>query len=670
MRNEAAAGHPKAGATPPGAVHLPPPPFEAAEGLQCVSCAVVDAYERAYAESLARPERFWARAAEEIEWLRRWRAVIDRSQPPRTLWFPGAMLNTCHNALDLHVAAGRGEQLALIWDSPVTGAVERFRYAELRDEVARVAGALAGLGVERGDRVLIYMPMVPEAVMAMLACARLGAVHSVVFGGFAAGELAQRIQHAEPRVVLTASCGIEPGRVVAYKPLLDAAIERVSHKPERCVVLQRPPERASLSPGRDLDWRSWLVGARPADCAAVQSSDPLYILYTSGTTGSPKGVVRDNGGHAVALKWSLSQVYGMRPGEVFWAASDIGWVVGHSYIVYAPLLLGCTSVLYEGKPVGTPDAGAFWRVVAAHGVATLFAAPTALRAIKREDPRAELPSRYDLSSLRALFLAGERADPDTVAWGERALRVPVVDHWWQTETGWPIAANCLGLAPAPVKHGSPTRPVPGYDVRVLGDDGRELPPGQTGHLVVKLPLPPGCLKTLWRDDAGFARAYLERFPGYYQTADAGHVDGDGYLWIMSRTDDVVNVAGHRLSSGAIEEVLAGHPDVAECAVAGVRDELKGQVPIGFVVLNAGVERPGDEIVAELVARVRDRIGPVASFKQACVVPRLPKTRSGKVLRGTIRRIADGEPWRTPPTIDDPAALDEIRSALAALGYPR
>ncbi len=628
------------------------------------------AYETAYADSLADPHAYWARAAEDIEWLRRPRATLDGSQPNRTVWFPGGMLNTCFNALDLHVIAGRGEQAALLYESPVSGVSRSIGYRELLDEVSRFAGALAALGVEKGDRVLIYMPMIPEAVVGMLACARIGAIHSVVFGGFASGELAQRIQHAAPRVILTASCGIESGRVVSYKPLLDGALEKVSAKPRHCVVFQRPQEKANLVAGRDLDWEELAASASASPCVPVHAREPLYILYTSGTTGMPKGVVRDNGGHAVALKWSLRNVYGVEPGDVFWAASDIGWVVGHSYIVYAPLLLGCTTVLYEGKPVGTPDAAAYWRVTAKLGVNVLFTAPTALRAIKREDPRGELPRGFDLSALRALFLAGERADSDTVAWAEQALGIPVIDHWWQTETGWPIAANCLGLTPLPGKRGSPSRPVPGYDVRVLGDDGRELPAGETGHLVLKLPLPPGCLKTLWQNDEGFDRAYLSRFPGYYQTADAGHVDDDGYLWIMARTDDIINVAGHRLSTGAIEEVLSSHPDVAECAVIGPSDALRGQLPVGFVVLNAGAKRGEQELVDELIERVREQIGPVVAFKKACVVSRLPKTRSGKILRGTMRRIADGEPWRTPPTIDDPASLDEIRAALQKLGYAR
>jgi propionyl-CoA synthetase len=627
-----------------------------------------DAYESAYAESLAQPARFWRKAAEQIEWVRRPRATMDTSDFGTVRWFPGGMVNTCYNAVDLHVAMGRGEQVALVYDSPVTGAARRISYRGLLDEIARFAGVLQDLGVGKGDRVLLYMPMVPEAVVGMLACARIGAIHSVVFGGFASTELAQRIQHAAPKVVLTASCGIEPGRVVAYKPLLDRAIDMASNKPDHCVVLQRPEEQASLSPGRDFDWNERTATAAPAECVPVQSNDPLYILYTSGTTGMPKGVVRDNGGHAVALKWSLRNVYGVQPGEVFWAASDIGWVVGHSYIVYAPLLLGCTTLLFEGKPVGTPDAGVFWRVVSEYGVNVFFTAPTALRAVKREDPGAELARRHDLASLRTLFLAGERADPDTVRWCEEALGVPVIDHWWQTETGWPIASNCMGLSPLPVKRGSPAKPVPGYDVRVLGDDGDELPAGETGHMVIKLPLPPGCLTTLWENEAGFESAYLERFPGYYETADAGHADEDGYLWIMARTDDIINVAGHRLSTGAMEEVLAAHPDVAECAVIGVRDTLKGQLPLGLVVLNAGVERSAEEIAAELVASVRERIGPVAAFKQAAAVSRLPKTRSGKILRGTMRKIADSEPYRTPPTIDDPAVLEEIRAVLQTLGY--
>ena len=628
------------------------------------------AYAETYAGSLSNPHRFWALAARDVEWVRRPRAVLNDSDPHRPSWFPGGVLNSCYNALDLHVATGRGEQAALIYDSPVTQTSRAYSYREVLERVSRLAGMLRGLGVGKGDRVLLYMPMVPEAVFGMLAAARIGAIHTVVFGGFASGELAQRIQHAAPKVILTASCGIEPDRVVEYKPLLDAAIERVSNKPDHCVVLQRTQASACMDDARDRDWQALEARAEPAGCLPVESKDPLYILHTSGTTGTPKGVVRDNGGHAVALKWSLPNIYGVNPGDVFWAASDIGWVVGHSYIVYAPLFLGCTTVLYEGKPVGTPDAAAFWRVVEQHGVNTLFTAPTALRAIKREDPDAQLLARHDLGSLRALFLAGERADPDTVAWCERALGVPVIDHWWQTESGWPMAANCLGIEPLPVKHGSPTRPVPGFDVRVLDDAGRELPAGETGHIVVKLPLPPGCLRTLWENEAGYERAYLQQFPGYYQTSDAGHFDADGYLWVMARTDDIINVAGHRLSTGALEEALAAHREIAECAVIGVKDALKGQVPIGFAVLNAGVTRAPAEIEAELVALVRERIGPVAALKRVFLVERLPKTRSGKLLRGTLRKMADAEPYRTPPTIDDPASLDEIREMLRASGYAR
>ncbi len=628
-------------------------------------------YRTVYRRSLDDPESFWADAADGIEWSRPWERVLDVSADPLPRWFAGGALNTCHNAVDRHVEAGHGDRRALIYDSPVTGSQRTFSYGELQNEVARTAGMLIRLGVESGDRVVIYMPMVPEAVFAMLACARIGAVHSVVFGGFAPRELATRIDSARPRVLLTASCGIEPNRVVAYKPLVDEALELADHAPASVVVLQRDAVAAELSGEHDHDWTALRAEARPAPCVDVAATDPLYILYTSGTTGVPKGVVRDNGGHAVALHWSLRNVYGMKPGEVFWAASDIGWVVGHSYIVYAPLLLGCTTVLYEGKPVGTPDAGAFWRVAAQHGVSALFTAPTAFRAIKREDPDARLVGEYDLSSLRTLFLAGERADPDTVDWAERALGVPVIDHWWQTETGWPMAANCMGIEPLTVKHGSPTVAVPGYDIRVLDDDGTEHETGDadvTGNIVVKLPLPPGCLTTLWGDDAGCRRAYLDRFPGYYQTGDAGRIDADAYLWIMSRTDDIINVAGHRLSTGGMEEVLAGHPDVAECAVVGARDALKGQVPIGLAVLKAGVDRDSGEIAAELVQRVRDELGPVAAFKQAAVVDALPKTRSGKILRGVMRRIADGEPYPMPATIEDPAVLDHVTEALAGLGY--
>ncbi|HTV44453.1 MAG TPA: AMP-binding protein [Stellaceae bacterium] len=630
-------------------------------------------YFETYRHSLDRPEEFWAEAAEAIDWERRWDRVLDQSRPAKARWFSGGRLNTCWNALDRHVAAGNGARIALIWDSPVTGQIAHFTYRQLRDEVARLAGALAGLGIGQGDRVLIYMPMVPQAAIAMLACARIGAVHSVVFGGFAAHELATRIDAARPRVILSASCGIETARIIPYKPLLDAAIAEARAKPEHCVVLQRPMCMAELVPGRDHDWDELVAAARPADCVPVLATDPLYILYTSGTTGIPKGVVRDNGGHAVALNWSLPNIYGVAPDEVFWTASDVGWVVGHSYIVYAPLLLGCTTIMYEGKPVGTPDAGAFWRVIAEHGVRVFFTAPTAFRAIKRDDPDGELIRRHDLRRFRALFLAGERADPPTVAWAERHLGVAVIDHWWQTETGWPIVANCLGIERLPVKHGSATRAVPGWDVRVLDAEAtgtaRELKAGEIGALAVRLPLPPGALPTLWEADDHFARTYLDAFPGYYQTADAGFIDADGYVHVMTRTDDIINVAGHRLSTGGIEEVLAAHPDVAECAVIGVADPLKGQVPLGLLVLKTGVARAAAEIAREAVALVRERIGPVASFRAALVVPGLPKTRSGKILRSTMRRIADGEDYPMPATIDDPAILAQIAVVLHQAGYP-
>ena len=625
-------------------------------------------FEEFYRRSLEDPEGFWAEAAGAIDWDEPWERVLDDSRAPFYRWFSGGRLNTCHNALDRHVAGGRADQLALIYDSPVTGTTATFTYRELRDEVARFAGALAAHGVERGDRVVVYMPLVPEAVIAMLACARLGAIHSVVFGGFAAHELASRIEDARPKVVVSASCGIEPATLVAYKPLLDAAIDMVEAKPERCIILQRPQLEAELDPARDVDWHEAVADADPAPCIPVEATDPLYILYTSGTTGQPKGIVRDNGGHAVALAWSMRHVYDVEPGEVYWAASDVGWAVGHSYLVYAPLLHGCSTVLYEGKPVGTPDAGAFWRVISEHGVSTLFTAPTTFRAIRQQDPEGELIGRYDLSGFRALFLAGERCDPETLSWAEDKLGVPVIDNWWQTETGWPIASNCLGIERLPVVPGSPTRAVPGWDVRILDDQGEELPSGQIGALAVRLPMPPGASPTLWNADDRYREVYLSAFPGYYQTADAGYIDEHGYVFVMSRTDDIINVAGHRLSTGAIEEVLAAHPDVAETAVIGVADELKGQLPVGFLVLKAGVERSDDEVVGEVVQLVRDRIGPVASFKKAVVVDRLPKTRSGKILRGTMRRIADGEEYTTPATIDDPAILDEITDDLQHLGY--
>jgi propionyl-CoA synthetase len=627
-------------------------------------------YDQVYRRATMDPEGFWAAAAEDIVWERRWDRVLDFSRPPFANWFVGGRLNTCENALDVHVARGRGKQRALIYDSPVTGTVRVWTYAELTDAVARMAGALRRLGVEKGDRVILYMPMVPEAVMAMLACARIGAVHSVVFGGFAANELAKRIDDAKPKLVLSASCGIEVTRVVAYKPLLDQAIAIAAHKPERCVILQRPQEAAALVRGRDFDWADAMTGADPVDCVPVEADHPLYILYTSGTTGIPKGVVHDNGGHAVALKWSMGAVYGLGPGETMFTASDIGWVVGHSYIVYGPLLKGCTTILYEGKPVGTPDPGAFWRLTAQHGVNIIFTAPTAFRAIKKEDPQGLHMAKHDLRNFRVLYLAGERCDPDTLHWAREKLQVPVIDHWWQTETGWPIAANCVGLGMLPVKPGSPTKPVPGYDVRVLDDEGKETKANEIGSIVIKLPLPPGCLPTLWKNDAGFEQSYTARFPGHYLTGDAGYKDDDSYVYIMSRVDDIINVAGHRLSTGAMEEVLASHPDVAECAVVGVADDLKGEVPVGFMVTKSGVSRPDAEIVAEVVQKVRDTIGPVAAFKTAAVVKRLPKTRSGKILRGTVKRIADGVEYTMPATIDDPAVLGEMADALKTLGYPK
>jgi propionyl-CoA synthetase len=628
-----------------------------------------DTYDAVYARWLNDPENFWGDAAEAVYWHKRWDRVLDDSHPPFYRWFPGGLLNTCYNALDRHVESGLADQPALIYDSAVTGAIQTFTYRELLDQVARFAGVLVAQAVQKGDRVIIYMPMVPEAIVAMLACARIGAIHSVVFGGFASHELANRITDARPKVIVSATCGIEVGRIIPYKPLLDMAIELAAVKPEHCIIVQRPQEEAAIISARDLDWSEEMAGAKPVGCVPVDATDPLYILYTSGTTGMPKGIVRDNGGHLVALKWSMQHIYGVEPGEVYWAASDVGWVVGHSYIVYAPLFNGNTTVLYEGKPVGTPDAGAFWRVVSQHRVKVLFTAPTAFRAIKREDPNGDFIRKYDLSGFRTLFLAGERCDPDTLLWAQKQLGVPVIDHWWQTETGWPIGANCIGLGMLPVKPGSCTKPVPGYDIRVLADDARELPPGEIGSIAIKLPLPPGCLPTLWNNDEGYRKAYLARFPGYYLTADAGYKDEDGYLWVMTRTDDIINVAGHRLSTGALEEVLASHPDVAECAVLGVADEIKGEIPLGLIVLKAGVRRSDGEIVGETVQMVRERIGAVASFRIATVVKRLPKTRSGKILRGTIKKIADGVDYQVPPTIDDPLILDEITADLSTLGYP-
>jgi propionyl-CoA synthetase len=628
-------------------------------------------YAEIHSASLADPETFWLEAAQALDWASSPTRAFDASAGVAGRWFPDATLNACHNAVDRHVASGRGEQAAILYDSPVTGAKRTITYATLLDEVSTLAGILADLGVGRGDRVVLSMPMVPEALFGMLACARLGAVHSVVFGGFAANELGVRIADAAPKVVLAASCGIEPNRVVAYKPLLDAAIAASPHKPEACLILQRPQGPAPLIAGRDRDWAEAVAAAkaagRRAPCTPVASTDPLYILYTSGTTGTPKGVVRDTGGTCVALAWTLPNLYGVAPGETYFCASDIGWVVGHSYIVYGPLLHGCTTILYEGKPVGTPDAGALWRVASDYGAVCLFTAPTALRAIKKEDPRAERVGDYDLSALRCLFLAGERADPDSVAWAERALDRPVIDHWWQTETGWAIAGNPLGLGLLPVKHGSACVPMPGYDLAVLDEAGKPVAAGTMGTIALRLPLPPGCLHTLWGSEARFRASYLTTYPGWYDTSDAGVVDADSYVTVLGRTDDIINVAGHRLSTGGMEAVLAGHPDVAECAVIGIHDALKGEQPCGFVVLKSGVARDPAVIEAELVARIREEIGPVAAFKLALTVARLPKTRSGKILRGTMKRIADGQPWTTPPTIDDATALDEIGTSLRSRG---
>jgi propionyl-CoA synthetase len=623
-------------------------------------------YDGVYRRGLDDPEGFWLAAAAAIDWTTPPTRALDDSDAPLYRWFPDGVLNTCHNALDRHVDGGRGDQPALVYDSPVTGTKATFTYRELRDEVARFAGVLTGLGVGRGDRVIVYMPMVPRAVVAMLACARIGAVHSVVFGGFAPRELATRIEDARPKVIVAASCGIEPTRVVAYKPIIDEALASTSHQPDAVVVLQREQARAELGE-RDVDWDEAVAGAEPVGCVPVAATDPLYILYTSGTTGRPKGVVRDNGGHAVALAWSLPNVYDIGPGDVFWTASDVGWVVGHSYIVYAPLLVGATSVLYEGKPVGTPDAGAFWRVIAEHGAKALFTAPTAFRAIKRVDPAGAELAKYDLSGFRTLFLAGERLDPETYHWAAERLGVPVVDHWWQTETGWPVCANPRGLDDLPIKPGSPSVPVPGYDVRVLGPDGAELPRGQEGSIALRLPLPPGTLPTLWGDDDRYVESYLARHPGYYVTGDGGYVDEDGYVYVMGRTDDVINVAGHRLSTGSMEAVLAAHPAVAECAVIGVRDAVKGQLPRGFVVLKAGASITEDALREELVAAVRREIGPVAAFREVSVVDGLPKTRSGKILRRTMRGIADGRDEPVPSTIEDPAVLDALRPVLRGRG---
>ncbi|NEW98765.1 propionyl-CoA synthetase [Rhodopseudomonas sp. BR0G17] len=624
-------------------------------------------YREVHARSLADPEGFWGEVAQSIDWIEPPKKVFDPSLGLYGRWFPGAKVNTCYNALDRHVAGGRADQLALIHDSPLTGTVSKYTYAEMLREVQTLAAIMQDFGVQKGDRVILYMPMVPESMVAMLACARIGAVHSVVFGGFAAKELATRIEDAKPKLILSASCGIEPGRIVKYKPLLDEAIELASVKPEACIILKRPQQDCELKAGRDHDWASLreqaMSAGKKADCVAVDATDPLYILYTSGTTGKPKGVVRDNGGHLVALKWTMENLYGIKPGEVWWCASDIGWVVGHSYIIYGPLIHGATSIMYEGKPVGTPDAGAFWRVISEHGAVALFTAPTAFRAIRKEDPDGSFIRKYDLSKLRTLFLAGERADPPTVEWAEQQLQVPVIDHWWQTETGWCIAGNPVGLGLLPVKHGSPTVPMPGYKLEVVDEGAKPVPAGSMGSIVIKLPLPPGNLPTLWQQDERCRESYFADYPGYYKTSDAGYVDEDGYVFVMGRTDDIINVAGHRLSTGGMEEILASHPDVAECAVLGINDPIKGEVPCGLIVLKTGVDRDPAEIEKEIVKLVRDKLGPVAAFKLAITVPRLPKTRSGKILRGTIKKIADGDAWTMPATIEDPTALDDISSAL-------
>ncbi|OWY03279.1 propionyl-CoA synthetase [Thioclava sp. IC9] len=627
-------------------------------------------YKEVYSAWQADPEKFWMDAAEKIDWDEKPSKALFDGNAPLYEWFSDGMVNTCWNAVDRHVEEGRGDQIAIMHESPITHSTKGITYKELQTRVASLAGALKMRGVEKGDRVIIYMPMIPEALEAMLACARIGAVHSVVFGGFAAHELAVRIDDCTPKAIIAASCGLEPGRTVHYKPLLDEAIEQAEHKPEFCVIFQREQEVAKLIEGRDFSWHGFQYGVKPADCVPVEGNHPAYILYTSGTTGQPKGVVRHTGGHLVALQWSMKNIYNIEAGDRFWAASDVGWVVGHSYICYGPLIAGATTVVFEGKPIGTPHPGVFWRIIQNNRIKSFFTAPTALRAIKREDPNGEWIKRYALHDLQALYLAGERADPATVEWAQKHLRVPVVDHWWQTETGWAIAANPIGIEELPTKVGSPSVPMPGYDIQVLDEGGHPVEAGQLGAIAIKLPLPPGTLPTLWNAEARFKKAYLEQFPGYYETGDAGYVDEDGYLYIMARTDDVINVAGHRLSTGAMEEVLAGHPDVAECAVIGVADELKGQTPLGFLCLSSGCNRPHEEIVKECVSRVREQIGPVAAFKLATVVDRLPKTRSGKILRATMVKIADGQEWKMPATIDDPAILDEITEALKGLGYPR
>ena len=627
------------------------------------------AYEEIFKKSIENPDEFWAEAAESIDWYKKWDTVLDRSNPPFYRWFKGGELNTCYNAVDRHVANGRGGQNAIIYDSPVTGTQKKITYSELQDQVATFAGALQANGAKKGDTVIIYMPMIPEALVAMLACARLGVIHSVVFGGFAANELAIRIDHARPKLIICASGAIEGKKKLAYKPLVESAIEQSDHKPANVIVFQRDFITAELNQPGDLDWQEIIKDAAPADCVPVAATDPLYILYTSGTTGMPKGVMRDNGGHAVALHWTMKNIYNIEPGDVFWSASDVGWVVGHSYIVYAPLLYGATTIVYEGKPIGTPDAGAFWRVISEHKVKAMFTAPTAFRAIKKEDPDGVLLKKYDLSNYETLFLAGERLDPDTYHWARKLLKVPVIDHWWQTETAWAIVANPMGIEQFPVKPGSPTKPAPGYDVRILDDEGNELGPNEEGNIVVKLPLPPGTLATLWRNDERFVSSYMSAFPGYYETSDGGYIDEDGYVFVMGRIDDVINIAGHRLSTGAMEEVIATHPHVAECAVFGANDSLKGQKPLGLVVLKAGVECDENELKTKLVQMIRSQIGPIACYRETAIVARLPKTRSGKILRGTMRSIAGGQEYRMPSTIDDPTCLDEISDSLKTMGYP-
>lgn len=626
-------------------------------------------YDEIFTESIEHPEKFWADAAEGIDWYQKWDTVVDDSNPPFYRWFTGGLMNTCYNAVDRHVEAGRGDQTAFIHDSPVTDSITKVTYKELQEKVALLAGALQSIGVTKGDTVIIYMPMILEAAYAMLACARLGAVHSVVFGGFAANELAIRINHAEPKVIMTASGAIEGTKILAYKPIVDEAIDIADHKIEKCVVYQRPFVTSDMQEGRDIDWNDFVNGAQPADCVPVAATDPLYILYTSGTTGMPKGVIRDNGGHAVALHWSMKAIYDIDTGDVWWSASDVGWVVGHSYIVYGPLLKGATSVFYEGKPIGTPDAGAFWRLISEHGVKSLFTAPTAFRAIKKEDPDGIFISKYDISCFECLYLAGERLDPDTYYWASNLLKVPVIDHWWQTETGWAIVANCRGVEELPVKAGSPSKSVPGYNVMILDDEGNEVGANTEGNIVIKLPLPPGTLPTLWKNDKRYIDSYMSTFPGYYETSDGGYIDEDGYVYVMGRMDDVINIAGHRLSTGAMEEVIATHPDIAECAVFGTEDQLKGQLPVGLFVLKSGVDRDVEEIQTELVKLVREKIGAIACFRESRPVIRLPKTRSGKILRGTMRSIAAGKDYRIPSTIDDPTIIDEITETLNNMGYP-